>query len=248
MTDQEKFQKVFGKLHASPEVLTEVMKMADSNKVIEIKKKFWMSKVAVAGLAIVLMGTTVFAAGKITAINMTTNTANTIKKYEKMLKQSEQLDIESNIPESFQNGYAFDHANVGNMTAVDDKNHPVKKAKVLDVTYAKKGAEDICLSIQPQIDAEDVIQENQKRTIEGLDVLYFEATYKFVPIDYQLTEEDKENEKKMDYIISYGSDQVEVKQNKTIYFIKDDKAYSLSGFDSKLSANEWFEMAEELIN
>lgn len=57
----------------------------------------------------------------------------------------------------------------------------------------------------------------------------------------------------MIYRVAYSwtknaEDANDVKQNAVIYFMKDDKAYSLSGFDSKLSADEWFEMAEELIN
>ena len=38
MTDKEKFQRVFGKLHASPDVLTEVLNMTTDEKVIPIKK------------------------------------------------------------------------------------------------------------------------------------------------------------------------------------------------------------------
>lgn len=32
MTDEEKFQKTFDKLHASPDVLTEVLKMTAKNR------------------------------------------------------------------------------------------------------------------------------------------------------------------------------------------------------------------------
>ena len=38
MTDREKFQKTFSKLHASPDLLTEVMEMA------EVKKKKYHMK------------------------------------------------------------------------------------------------------------------------------------------------------------------------------------------------------------
>lgn len=247
MTEQEQFQKAFEKLHASPEVLTEVMEMADSNK--GMKKRFKMAKVAVAGLALVLMGTTGFAASKIAGYYATSNTSNDITQYEKVLSKADTLDFECNIPKSFKNGYVFESGNLGNVAAVDENNRPMKKAKIWSIDYSKKGAENISLGIQPQMEKnEENVFEDERRTINGVDVLYFEVTYKFVPDDYVMTEEDKENEKKLDYIFSRGADKVEVKQCHSISFVKDGSDYTMYGYNSKLSVDEWFMMAEELIN
>ena len=50
MTDREKFQKTFSKLHASPDLLTEVMEMAE-------KRRYHIPKVAVAAIAcMVILG------------------------------------------------------------------------------------------------------------------------------------------------------------------------------------------------
>lgn len=38
MTDEEKFQKTFDKLHASPDVLTEVLKMTAKEQVVPMKR------------------------------------------------------------------------------------------------------------------------------------------------------------------------------------------------------------------
>lgn len=57
MTDREKFQKTFSKLHASPDLLTEVMEMAE-------KRRYHIPKVAVAAIACVVIlgsGTTAYA-------------------------------------------------------------------------------------------------------------------------------------------------------------------------------------------
>ena len=48
MTDREKFQKTFSKLHASPDLLTEVMEMAE-------KRGYHIPKVAVAAIACVVI-------------------------------------------------------------------------------------------------------------------------------------------------------------------------------------------------
>ena len=55
MRDKEKFQRVFDKLHASPDVLTEVLNMTTNEKVVPIRKKHFISKVAVAIAAFVLV-------------------------------------------------------------------------------------------------------------------------------------------------------------------------------------------------
>ena len=59
MTDREKFQKTFSKLHASPDLLTEVMEMAEVKK-----KKYHIPKVAVAAIVCVVVlgcGTAAYA-------------------------------------------------------------------------------------------------------------------------------------------------------------------------------------------
>ena len=47
MTDKEKFQKTFDKLHASPDVLTEVLNMTTEKKSVPIRRKRYAPKVAV---------------------------------------------------------------------------------------------------------------------------------------------------------------------------------------------------------
>lgn len=61
MTDKEKFQKVFDNLHASPNVLTEVLNMKTNEKIVPIKKKRFLSKAAVAVAAFIL----VFGSGSV---------------------------------------------------------------------------------------------------------------------------------------------------------------------------------------
>lgn len=55
MTDKEQFQKIFDQLHASPEVLTEVLNMTANEKIIPIRKKCFISKAAAAIAALVLV-------------------------------------------------------------------------------------------------------------------------------------------------------------------------------------------------
>lgn len=55
MTDKEKIQKTFDKLHASPDVLTEVLNMTTEKKAIPIRRKRYTTKIAAAVAALVLI-------------------------------------------------------------------------------------------------------------------------------------------------------------------------------------------------
>ena len=55
MTDKEKFQKTFEKLHASPDVITEVLSMSEERKVVSINKKRGMHRVAAAVAAMIII-------------------------------------------------------------------------------------------------------------------------------------------------------------------------------------------------
>ena len=51
-----------------------------------------------------------------------------------------------------------------------------------------------------------------------------------------------------DYEISYGSTTVQVQQCDGFIFEYDSKIYNMLAFDSGLTADEWYEMAEDWLN
>ena len=55
MTDKEKFQKTFEKLHASPDIITEVLSMSEERKVVSINKRRGMHRVAAAVVAMIIV-------------------------------------------------------------------------------------------------------------------------------------------------------------------------------------------------
>ena len=78
-------------------------------------------------------------------------------------------------------------------------------------------------------------------------VLAREFTFKFVPSDYEVTEEDKEFEAVPGNFISYGSEDVELIKMSTVNFVKDGISYSIMDNSSADHIEEMFEMAEELL-
>lgn len=54
MNNRNEFQKTFEKLHASPDILSEVLDMTSENKVVPMKKKHFIPSTAVAAIALIL--------------------------------------------------------------------------------------------------------------------------------------------------------------------------------------------------
>lgn len=65
MTDRDKFIQTFDKLHASPDVLTEVLEMTTDTKVVSIRKRSVMRKaIAIVATLVVVIGMCSFAYAK----------------------------------------------------------------------------------------------------------------------------------------------------------------------------------------
>lgn len=56
MTEKEKFQRTFEKLHASPDVLKEVLDMADEEKMVPAGKKHFVPRAAIIAAAAIIIG------------------------------------------------------------------------------------------------------------------------------------------------------------------------------------------------
>lgn len=71
--------------------------------------------------------------------------------------------------------------------------------------------------------------------------------YKFVPANYEMTEEDKALTEQGNYTLSYGTDKVEIQQNKYVSWEKDGVSYTIMGFDLDLTDEEMLDMAGQMI-
>ena len=81
----------------------------------------------------------------------------------------------------------------------------------------------------------------------GITFYYSRDTYKTVPDDYEITEEDKAGMESGKLQIAYdGGQDTEVQQAYYVGWIKDGKVYSINGFDLSISADEMLGMAKEV--
>ena len=83
--------------------------------------------------------------------------------------------------------------------------------------------------------------------VYGVSLTYRDAHYRFVPPDYEKSDEEKQQERNGELVISYGSDEVEDKMFQSVLWEQDGVTYLISGCDTGLDAQAMFGMAAEFI-
>lgn len=181
-------------------------------------------------------------------------TAGYISGYEKAYtyaeldKAEEKLGFSPDVSETFSNGYSFEEMWVGDTHAVDENQETVYTFPELSVDYARDGVSDISLYVDKRPEKGEQDKEpNLTDQCGDIALRYDVYTYKFVPVGYELTEEDKANLERDDYEISEGTDEVEYSQVTCVTWEKDGVYYNLLGSDTALTGEEMFAMAKELI-
>ena len=146
--------------------------------------------------------------------------------------------------------YTFSYGSDVDTTARNGVGETEKIAEV-DATYTKDGAE-LNLSAHKSY---TVFSEDEKKNpvpattteVNGVTLTYRDAHYRFVPDDYEKSDEEKQQEKNGELVISYGSDEVEDKTFQSVLWEQDGATYLISGFDTGLDAQAMFGMAAEFI-
>jgi len=209
-----------------------------------MKSKKKTAFIAVA--ATLVMGITVFAASGI--ISQWFSSSSSIPDY-KTLPTKEQLvkDIgyEAVTIDEFKNGYKFDNGSITDNSLSDETGNVAEKFKSVTFRYAKDG--DKVIFSQDKFNSTVETRGEIILAIDGVDVYYHSYTNKFVPSDYQMTEEDKKAEESGELVFSYGTDKVQIIEVQSVSWEKDNTHYQLLQLDGKLSANELAEMAKEII-
>ena len=209
-----------------------------------------MKKIAVSvAAACLLISGSVFA-GNVSGVIMSSSAVPEYKTYAEMGKAEKKIGYSADYVESFDNGYRFAGAEVTDIRMQDDKKNTIHTVKGLNVEYEKAGQTELSLTIE-QSWGEDLWKNRTPdavRTCGNTTIRYYVTTNKFVPLDYELTDEDRANMQKENYNLGVGSDSVEIKQSMNVRWEKDGVWYELSGFDVTLNSEELFDMAEQIIN
>lgn len=201
-----------------------------------------------AAAACLLVGGGAYAAGHAVYYSSGHNMFDTYKSYADMDQGEKELGYAVDSVEAFTNGYQFTEMYVDDVDAWDEAGNKAYTFPEMTIHYEKEGAPYMYLAIHKPVEGIERSKDaDAARTCGDITLYYDEYTYKFVPPDYELTEEDKENEARDDYYISYGSEEVEIRQSTGVTWEKDGVFYNLAGMDLGLGADEMFDMAEQIL-
>lgn len=230
-----------GKIKTVPACGGQEVSMREQNRKHFSVKKF---AIGVAAACLLLSGG-VFAGRTTGYISAGSTGAYT---YDELAKAEKRLGFSADVARKFDNGYSFVEMRVLKTSATDANHRVLYTFPELSVDYARGGVKDISLYADQKPEKGEQTKVPDMTDQSGDIVLRYDVyTYKFVPVGYELTEEDKENLQRDDYEISEGADSVEYSKVSHVTWEKDGVYYDLLGMDTVLSGEEMIGMAKELI-
>lgn len=233
------------KIHAIKQNVREKLTAASwERKSNFMKSKKKLSFIAIA--ASLILGVTAFAANGIVKGRFGSSSAipdyKTIPSEEQVVKD---IGYKVVLMDSFSNGYVFCDGSIVNNHFTDESGTPIEKFKSVSFRYKKDG--DMVYFSQDKYHSETETSGEVIATENGTDIYYNSYTNKTVPVDYTLTEEDKQAEANGELVFSYGSSKVEINEVQSVFWEKDGVRYLLMQINGRLSPQELCNMAKEVF-
>ena len=215
-------------------------------------KKFSTKKVILAVAAVALIGSvTVAAVGRLASSSSHSYLNNQVKDYSALAGVEEEVGFAFPSVEEFSNGFRFASALPVDSSDYDEDGNVLSSYKGVDLTYTD-GTQDVSAYIYPSRSYEGEttgapgvtpVWEGEKG---GISLTVTRTVHKFVPADYEKTEEDIQAEQEGRLVFAYGSNEVEETVSYNCRFEKDGLSYELLGFDLTMEPEQLAEMAAEL--
>ncbi len=215
-----------------------------------MKKTKYVRRVFVIAAIMICATASVFGLGKAAGyISRGVHVGNKIPTDAELMKD---LGAVPTFLEKFSNGYEFQEYGKGTTDLVDESGNAIKTAKQITLDYqdTKNGRNPISFMITQVFEQEDEKRETGITQVDlgSIEGNLYEMEYKFVPPNYELTEEDERKNEAGELEISYGSDTVIQKHMTSVSWKKDGLEYSLLyGGQGEVCAEELIEMAKQVI-
>lgn len=221
----------------------------EKKEAISMKKSGMKKTVVAAALACALTGTVCMAAEKFSGYYIGSSTPFTeVTDYAGIEKLEKKTSIDVNAPERFENGFAFDSANVSEIAEADAQGNVVGDSfQEIMITY-KNGDESVDYSVSEKEKeyTEEELARMQDMEADGVTYHFSQSDYLFIPAGYEPTAEEKQAQEAGELFISEGSDEREEKVYKSISWNADGQGHMLFGADLDMSAEELLEMAKQV--
>lgn len=222
------------------------IKLSIRKKESSTMKKISLKKPLTIGLALCIVATiSCFASGVVSQITGSNLPETTTTQYSEVDDLADKAGYAIKSIEKFSNGYVFKEAQLGEFEEQDDSGNALGKYIDYEIDYENtKGAVVTLYANTAKLDSDEPDQTIQ---YNNTTVGYYLDHYKFVPEDYTCTPEDEKKMADGSLFVTYGADEIKEQDCATVTWIQDGVHYSLSAFDTKLTAQQMFDMAGELI-
>lgn len=163
---------------------------------------------------------------------------------------AEEAGLNVNALETFTNGYTFQEVGVDKTAAIGEEDQKLYEFPELVISYEKEGLPSVNIYAEDAAyygGHDDTLTYDATRDCDGIEIQCYTVTNKFVPADYEMTDEDQANLDNPNYNLAYGSSEIEITESLNVCWVKDGVYYHMFGFDLTLSAEEMLDMAEEMI-
>lgn len=212
-----------------------------------MSRSMGIRKIVVAAAVVAAFGVTAIAAMKAAGLEGHTDLRDAVYSVSEIQELSDDEDFGVKYIDEFSNGYKFEvgYPSVGKATDADG--NTIKEYTSFAVEY-KNGDSEIVFFTEPNADVVDMPADCETVDVDGTTVYTMEDTYKFVPPDYEMTEQDKEDEASGKYIFSYGTDEVEIQNVKQVMWKEGSVICTILEQTGTLDMDELVSMAEEVMN
>ena len=207
-------------------------------------------RLAAAVICCLLIGTGVFAAGRISTIVSHSSSEPSVTEYEKINELEEEAGFSIRKEESFTNGFVFTSGGIVDTEGQDEEQNVLSSWKEISLTYRNEEGKTLTIDAEQEAAYEQDLGANalDTRTIQGTEAYYNYTEMYLVPPSYKPTaEEEERNRTDPHYNIAYGSDEPETTYFSTLCFAKDGVKYYITTFDD-LSADDLYLIGEELLD
>ena len=185
-----------------------------NGKVIRMKKKIFLIIAAT-----LLLGVSVYAAGKAVGIISSSNALTDFTDTKEIPDKENDIGVKFKYVDEFDNGYIFRKGWISNTSEIDENNVSLKEYKELTLVYSDNDS-DMYVLISPD-----------------------------VPLDYEMTEQDIEDQENGVYEFSTGDleKEVTVTEMRFVSWHEDGASYLIMQYGDEISFDDMKAMAEEIM-
>lgn len=224
------------------------MANAPKKEIIQMKKAKTLTRIFVIAAVVALLAVTAYASDFLQVRSLISTTSKSYSVYSELEQAMKQAGFEMDAKETFANGFTFQRVRVEDVDGMDENGQTVMSTKEIAVYYQNSDGMMVILHAVPDMEElPETPTAGITQEIAGITVTYVQDHYRFVPEDYELTEEDKLWQEQPGNYISYGADEVNERTVAYVKWEKDGLRYSIMEMSAQLDSYALFNMAQELI-